>query len=273
MPVKHLNSGERHLLNHPSIKILAELERSAAQQWWATEDRTSWRHGIVRNAEKLPLLSLKTCLDAAVSDIFIYTWDADIARCFSLRESEVGHFDFTSLTNILRTLEKNQVMGIFPRPGFWLSDSWTEKEDDLREALQQARRVQALIIRCGFTTDQADILMAADLGFTGIQIHAGDLDIYQLQLLVELARDCHLSPIVSIENAEQLETALQTDAPHLAFCCLPGGGYELSIRFLNQSLPRIPKNCTKLVFTALKEPNTREHFRHMGLHAVLSFFK
>lgn len=258
-------------MNHPVIKSLTELERAAAVDWWESEDRFAWRNELIRRCEAIEILPLKSCLAVIPALLRIRMWDADLMGCFSLPSESAEDTQFSTLIDELNNLEKEALYAIAPRPGFWMSEEWREQEESLRSALKKAKQSGALVVRCGFVSEQSDILMAADLGFSGIQIHAADLDLFQLQLLIELARDCRLTPVVSVEDQNQLETVLGTDAPHIALCCMNGDKYEWAIRFVQQSLPRLPHNCTKLIFSSAATETDVRLFGRLGMSGIFSF--
>jgi hypothetical protein len=258
-------------LNQSIINDLCELEQAAAQQWWHSEDRLAWRDELLRACELRQFISIRNCLNGSTPLIPVRVWDSDLDSCFSIPSAETEDERFFNLISELENLEKDNALAIALRPGFWVSDSWPEHEEALRTALLKARAANATVVRCGFLCEQAEILMTAELGFTAIQLHASELDIFELQLLVELARDCKLTPIVSIENEKQLETVLGTDAPHILLCCLKGSGYEAAVRFVQQALPRLPEACSKLLLTSQAGQADVQLFRKLGMQGILNF--
>ncbi len=257
-------------MNQSIIKTLGELEQAAARQWWNSENRLAWRDELLRTCEDRTFVPLKTCLTQSAQLMPVRIWDTDLLSCFTAENIESEEDLFLRIANETEGLAKDAPLAIALRPGFWMSETWTLQEDILRSAMQKARLSKALVMRCGFLSEQADILITADLGFSGIQIHVSDLDVFQLQLLIELARDCRLTPIVSVENNSQLETVLGTDAPHIVLCCMKGSGYEAALRFVQQSLPRLPQNCTKLLLTGTASQTDVQLFGKLGLNGLLS---
>jgi hypothetical protein len=257
-------------LSHPVIDTLVELESSAARIWWSSEDRAAWRDDLLRRLDSQPTLFLKSFLKQPSTGFEVLTWDEDLLRCFSQTRQPSTARTFESIAEKIQTVESGQILGLMPRPGFWLTETWHEEEDILRESLSIAKKKQALIVRCGFVTEQSDVLLAAELGFSGVQIHAAALDLFELQLLIELARDCRLSPIVSISDTAQMQTLLETDAPHVALCCLAGEGFEEAIRFVQDALPGIPSNCTKILLTAALDEKEVMNFARLGFHSVMT---
>ncbi|NBW80518.1 hypothetical protein EBR21_02075 [bacterium] len=247
-----------------------ELERSAARIWWSSEDRAAWRDDLLRRLDSQPTLFFKSFLKESCPRFEVLTWDEDLLRCFSTTRQQHPVRNFGEIVEKIQNIEHAHVLGVLPRPGFWLTDTWHEEEDILRESLSVAKKKQALVVRCGFVTEQSDILMAAELGFSGVQIHAAGLDLFELQMLIELARDCRMSPIVSISDSEQMNTMLQTDAPHVALCCLAGEGFEDSIRFVQSALPSIPSNCTKILLAAALDEKEVMNFTRLGFQSVMT---
>lgn len=258
-------------MNLQVIDTFVELEKTAAQHWWSAEDRTAWRDDLLRRRESVEPAALKGCLGSGLNIIPVHMWDSDLRRCFAQPDADPAADDAAELFNQLNALQTNQLCGLLPRPGFWMESSWSEEEITLRDALARARASGALVLRCGFITEQTDVLMAADLGFSGIQIHAAELDLFELQFLIEMARDCRLSPVVSVENSKQMEVVLQTDAPHIALCCLSANGREQSIRFVQQTLPRIPANCTRMIVSGGFSQTEMQHFGNLGAGTILCF--
>jgi hypothetical protein len=258
-------------VNQSIIKTLSELETTAARNWWEMEDRFAWRDDLLRTCESRDFIPLKGCLKNMPQSIAIRIWDEDLATCFTSGSFESEDSEFDKIILETRNLNKDDLLAMALRPGFWLSENWSVQEEPLRAALQKARLSQALVVRCGFLSEQAEILMTAELGFSGVQIHAAELDVFQLQFLIELARDCRLTPMVSVENQKQLETVIGTDAPHIILCCMKGGGYEAALRFVQQSIPQLPENCTKLLITGSTSQTDIQLFGKLGLNAVLSF--
>lgn len=281
-------------MSHPLIDALAELNRVAAMEWWSSEDRSAWRDDILRQRESLELLSLKSYLfETPASEqnaashlaqpepatIPTWLWDADLLRCFFPEKyqqpdadlsTEEGSY-FATVMARLDALAPATACALLLRPGFWMSEAWVSEEQILRESLERAREKKILTIRAGFLSEQSDILMSAELGFSGIQIHAADMDLFQLQLSIELARDCRLCPIVSVENFQQMEQVVQTDAPHIALCGLPGMGYDSTLRFIQKSMPNIPSNCTRVMLVGTLTASEKAVFAKMGAHCFLSF--
>jgi hypothetical protein len=258
-------------LNLQVINTFVELESTAARHWWSSEDRMAWRDDLLRRRENLEPAALKACLASGLNIIPVHLWDSDLRQCFTQVDSAATAENAPGIFQQLDALQANQLCAVFPRPGFWMESSWTEEEPSLRDALARARDSRALVLRCGFVTEQTDVLMAADLGFSGIQIHAAELDLFELQYLIELARDCRLSPVVSVENSKQMEIVLQTDAPHIALCCLAATGREQAIRFVQQTLPRIPANCTRIVVAGGFSQTELQHLGNLGAGTILCF--
>ncbi len=269
-------------MSHPLIDSFVELERVAAQEFWKSEDRTAWRDDLLRQCETRDLLSLKSYLGRASGSlkspaIFpVFMWDNDLRRCFSIANSinsqeTTSNEPFSTVLNSLKNLSPSSVAGLFLRPGFWMTESWQVEENDLRDALANARSTNSMIVRCGFLTQQADILLASDLGFSAIQIHAGSLDLYELQMAIELARDCRLCPIVSVATEEEMEQAIQTDAPHIALCHFPMEGIEQSAKFIQSALPRVPANCTRVLLTAAANTAEATLLTRLGFTSTFQF--
>jgi hypothetical protein len=258
-------------VNQSIIKTLSELEAAAAQNWWETEDRFAWREELLRTCESLDFIPLKGCLKNSPQTVPVKIWDEDLASCFSSVNFDTEVAEFEKVISETQKLNKDDLLAMALRPGFWLSENWPAQEEPLRTALQKARFARALVVRCGFLSEQAEILMTAELGFSGVQIHAADLDVFQLQFLIELARDCRLTPMVSVENEKQLETVIGTDAPHIILCCMKDSGYEAALRFVQQSIPQLPENCTKSLITGPTGQTDIQLFGRLGLNAVLTF--
>jgi hypothetical protein len=273
-------------LNHPIIDTLAQLDSAAAQQFWNSEDRSVWKDDLLRQSETLDILTLKQFLPTSISEdktartaipVFsTFMWDKDLRNCFIQKSSERSSSDeqeaqFQFILEQLAACNQTSLMGIMLRPGFWMTESWPDEEERLRNTLRIARKNRVLVFRNGFITHHADILLAADLGFTGVQIHAGDLDLFELQMAIELARDCKLCPVVSVSNEAQMEQVIQTDAPHIALCHFPSEGHESTIRFIQNALPKIPSNCTRLLMTASRSESELQLFGRLGFQAIIHF--
>jgi len=67
-----------------------------------------------------------------------------------------------------------------------------------------------------------------------------------------------------------MQTLLETDAPHVALCCLAGEGFEEAIRFVQDALPGIPSNCTKILLTAALDEKEVMNFARLGFHSVMT---
>lgn len=269
-------------MSHPLIDSLVELERVAAQEFWKTEDRTAWRDDLLRQCETRNLLTLKSYLGGASGSlkspaIFpVFMWDSDLRRCFSIAHSknvqETPSIEpFSTVLHSLKSLSPASMAGVFLRPGFWMTESWQTEETELRDVLASARSRNSMIVRCGFLTQHADILISSELGFSAIQIHAGSLDIYELQMAIELARDCRLCPIVSVATDEEMEQAIQTDAPHIALCHFPMEGIEQSAKFIQSALPRVPANCTRVLMTAAANTAEATLLNRLGFTSTFQF--
>ncbi|MBM3382408.1 MAG: hypothetical protein FJY29_08205 [Betaproteobacteria bacterium] len=272
-------------MNHPVIEALTQLEFAAAEQFWNSEDRSAWKEDLLRQSETLTLVSLKKFITPPAGEekptrtqvpVFPATiWDSDLRQCFyskSVDAHEASEPDtFQIALSRLTQSDAGTLMGVMLRPGFWMNETWADEEDLLRNALKAAREKQTLVFRTGFFTHPADILLAADLGFTGIQIHAGQLDLYELQMAIELARDCKLCPVVSVSTEAEMEQVVQTDAPHIALCSFPGEGQDASLRFVQNALPKIPNNCTRILMTANRSEQDLQLIGRLGFHAIIHF--
>jgi hypothetical protein len=262
------------------IDSFLELERAAADCFWKSENREAWRDDLLRLRETQNILPLKTQFDLSESaqqkqktrDGSILLWDSDLIRCLTTSSPPTSDEDsFRAVVHTLSGMQKHTLTGLFLRPGFWMQPTWPEQEFPLRTALSRARENGAFIIRCGFLTQASDILWAADLGFSGIQIHAQGLDLFELQLAIELARDCRLSPVVSVSSFAELELVLQTDAPHIALCHLSSTGKGSTTHFMSEGLSRIPKNCSRLVIATALPASEIRALGKSGLDAALFF--
>jgi hypothetical protein len=259
-------------LSRQVIDTFTALERQAADLWWTQEDRSVWRDELLRAKNNEALFSLKDFFGKELSIFPISMWDEDLSRCFSSHLEDSRAVRFQKILTAFPSAEQLPFLSaIALRPAFWLDDDWHSTEELLRSALQKAQWQKAPVLRFGFFTQQADILMSADLGFAGIFIYADHLDVFELQLLVELARDCRLVPVVMAADFEQLEVSLQTDAAHLALCCLRGSDFESALRFVQEAVPRIPHNCTKLLVSGAITESEAIYFHRLGVQGVFSF--
>lgn len=267
-------------MNLPLIDSFIELERAAADCFWKSENRTAWRDDLLRLRETANILPLKeqfiSSEEHSVKQSFreapVLMWDEDLLHCFTgcqLQKNEQEAFQH--VIELLKTKHRNTLTGIFLRPGFWMNTSWTEQEAPLREALSSAKENGGFIMRCGFLTQPADILWTADLGFSGVQIHARGLDLFELQMAIELARDCRLSPVVSVSSPDELELVLQTDAPHIAICQLATPSKGTAFNLLSEALARIPKNCSRLLMTKAMTQNEIRLLLKQGFDAILFY--
>lgn len=279
-PRRNSNNGRTIQLSHQLINTLVELEIAAARAFWNAEDRDAWRNDVLRQRETRELISLKQLLKLSnlkqkpeTQYQILLTWDQDLLRCLSgtVIPEHYPQLTFRDTLSHLRNADSKSIAPLFLRPGFWMCESWLEEENDLRECLSLAHEKGVMILRCGFLTQQADIYLTADLGFSAVQLHAHGLDLYELQMAVELARDCRLSPIVSASNEEELEQVLQTDAPHIALCYFPSGVREQSARFIQRALPQIPNNCTKILFAATEQHSEIQLISRLGFDLAVQF--
>jgi indole-3-glycerol phosphate synthase len=150
-------------------------------------------------------------------------------------------------------------------------DNWHAIEQNLRSHLEWSRERGHLVFRNGFFNSSADILMAAELGFTGVQIHVHSMDLFELQMALELARDCRLCPIVSAANVEELELAIQTDAPHLGLCFFPEQSSHEQMQFVQQAITKIPKDCTRVLFGSIRSESELSYLSHLSFDCIFRF--
>lgn len=272
-------------MSHPLIDALTELEEASSKAFWTGEDRTAWRDDLLRQSLSRDLVSLQKLISSLAENrephqtgrelIHVSMWDSDLQRCFGNNSTDEAQLQynqhFEETLNRIETSTANTVVPVYLRPGFWMNESWIQEEEPLRRSLAAARSQNALTLRCGFLTQQADIYLAADLGFSAVQIHARGLDLYELQMAVELARDCRLCPIVSAANEDEVEQVIQTDAPHIALCYFPDKAAELSARFVQRTLPRIPNNCSKILLAATQTNAEIQLLTKLGFDLAIQF--
>lgn len=261
------------------IDSLIELEVAAANRFWQDEDRSAWKDEILRLAENKDTAQLKphltqspeplrtgiTCAQVLVGDE-----DLKVALMRRSHDKSKSH-SLAHQDSIPSPFSSQSLSGIYLRPGFWVQDTWYEQEQQLRTALSDARSNGTLVFRNGFFNQMADILLTADLGFSGIQIHVHNLDLYELQMAIELARDCRLCPIISAAGLDQLELAIQTDAPHLGLCFFPDQDLQEQLSFVQRAIPRIPEGCSRILFGSILDQSEMAYFSHLQFDAVFQF--
>lgn len=262
------------------IQSLIELEAAAASSFWVSEDRSAWKEELLRFAETKSTPQLKPHLSerperALHRPLFAHVdiCDDELIRIFGgevmPRESDE---DQTKSMFSIETQNAKNISGVYLSPGFWMEDSWQLAELEFRKLLEQARQNEKIVFRNGFFNQAADILMTADLGFTGIQLHVHHLDLFELQMAVELARDCRLCPIVSAATYEELELAIQTDAPHLGLCYFPGLDNHEQEAFIQRAILRIPKDCTRTLFASIKTEAELNYLSSLPFDLVFQFY-
>lgn len=263
-------------LNHALINSLVELETAAALRFWASEDRTAWKDEILRFAETKHPLQLKPLLAQSkggnktkpiLAEVALL--DDELIRIFCPQLPHPTHDQTHSQTSVkANTQQTDLVSGLFLSPGFWLNENWEQFEVELRSHLEAHRQEEKLVFRTGFFNNAADILMAAELGFTGIQIHVHTMDLFELQMAIELARDCKLCPIVSAATLKELELAIQTDAPHVGLCFFPGQNAHEHELFVQRGITQIPKDCTRILFASLKSSTELNYLSQLPFDCI-----
>ena len=266
-------------LNHRLIESLIELENAAAEQFWVSEDRSAWKEELLSFAESKKPLQLKPYLNESADHpaghpllANVTFLDGELMRIFGnpIKQSTLNpNEDNFSIEK--QYPENERVSGLFLGPGFWMGEQLHSLEQNLRSHLEWARQQGHLVFRSGFFNSSADILMAAELGFSGVQIHVHSLDLYELQMALELARDCKLCPIVSAATTKELELAIQTDAPHLGLCFFPGQNGHEHIQFVQQAITQIPKDCTRVLLGAIKNESELSYLSHLPFDCIFQF--
>lgn len=268
-----------HKLTQKLINSLFELEQAASERFWTVEDRSAWKDELLRFAETKKAAQLKPYLrewtakstsKTALAEVTLL--DDELVRIFGHQENLLAaDTDNEDAADGNNPTSNGQISGVFLGPGFWLNDHWHSTEQRLRSQLEFSCQQGHLVFRNGFFNSAADILMAAELGFTGIQIHAHTLDLFQLQMAIELARDCRLCPIVSAATPEELELAVQTDAPHLGLCYFPEQSNHEQSAFVQQAITQIPKDCTRILFAAIKNASELNYLSQLPFDCIFHF--
>lgn len=257
------------------IDSLIDLEIAAANRFWQEEDRSAWKDDILRFSENKNTAQLKPHFNQSNEQMRtgmtcaqVLIGDEDLKAALTRRSPDKPkpHATATEGRSPSQTLS-----GIYLRPGFWMQETWHEQEQQLRTALSDARSHGTLVVRNGFFNQTADILLAADLGFSGIQIHVHNLDLYELQMAIELARDCRLCPILSAARLSELELAIQTDAPHLGLCFFPDQDLQEQLSFVQRAVPQIPDGCSRILFGSVLDESEMNYFSHLHFDAVFQF--
>jgi hypothetical protein len=111
----------------------------------------------------------------------------------------------------------------------WIDGLWSQEFSmtDMQNFVKNFRTELNVshLFRIGFIFDQAELYESAAMGFDGVFLHVGELDIYNLQLFTEVGRELALHIVWICENREHVERVLETDCPNIG----------LSVRFSKSS--------------------------------------
>jgi hypothetical protein len=114
--------------------------------------------------------------------------------------------------------------------GFWSRDFSLQDMQNFVNNFRTELSVSNLF-RIGFLFDQSELYETAAMGFDGVMLHVGDMDVYTMQLFTEVGRELAMHIVWVCGSAEEVYKALETDCPNIA----------LSARFHEQPAKEILK--------------------------------
>jgi len=92
----------------------------------------------------------------------------------------------------------------------------SNKTDDLDHSLSFIKETTLPTLLYEIVVDEYQIYEAKSLGVSSISLFPGLLELGELQYFLEISRELHIEPWLSIRTKEALEIALKTDASILA---------------------------------------------------------
>lgn len=127
-----------------------------------------------------------------------------------------------------------------------------------------AKSDSSFIFRTGFYSQEYDIYDSILKGFDGLFIYCDEHDVYQIQLLTEIARDYNFTLIFLAHNKRQINTILETDAPYIAISGINSGSLKQENHNLIQLANIVPKTAKLMAWTKKITPHEKRILHHLG---------
>ncbi len=122
----------------------------------------------------------------------------------------------------------------------------------------------SFIFRTGFYSQEYDIYDSILKGFDGLFIYCDKQDVYQIQLLTEIARDYNFTLIFLAQDKKQLNTILETDAPYIAISGINSASLKQENHNLVQLANLVPKTAKLMAWTKKISPEEKKILHHLG---------
>gem|GEM_PF-4307490 len=106
------------------------------------------------------------------------------------------------------------------------------------------------LLRACIIGTETEVLESAAWGYTGVLLPVTGNDVFRLQFLVELARDCHITLVPLVETDAELSLVLETDCPYVGFGTVTSPSNDSVLSFFRMSLGRLPRGLFTLIFFA-----------------------
>ncbi|MGY3805270.1 hypothetical protein ACWNT8_14495 [Pigmentibacter ruber] len=122
----------------------------------------------------------------------------------------------------------------------------------------------SLIFRTGFFTEEYEIYDSILQGFNGLIIYCNMQDVYEIQLLTEIAREYKFTLIFLIHNKKQLFTVLESDAPYIAISGVNSDNFKNNMQNLIQLSSFIPSSAKRIAWINNLEVKDKQILQQVG---------
>lgn len=148
----------------------------------------------------------------------------------------------------------------------------TEKhyfKGDTRFITQVKEKISMPILQKDFVVDPNQIYESAFLGADALLLIARLVDAKTLKQFVALSKQLDIEPVVEINNKEDLEKTIQTDASIIAVNARNLENFEIDIDKACELLKKIPKKFIKLGFSGIHSSKEIAKYKKAGAKGIL----
>ncbi|WGL60583.1 hypothetical protein QEJ31_03075 [Pigmentibacter sp. JX0631] len=122
----------------------------------------------------------------------------------------------------------------------------------------------SLVFRTGFFTEEYEIYESIIHGFNGLILYCFSQDVYEIQLLTEIAREYKFTLIFLIHDKNQLFTVLESDAPYFAISGINSCNFKNNIQNLIKLISFIPSSAKKIAWINKLEKKEKQILQQVG---------
>ena len=122
----------------------------------------------------------------------------------------------------------------------------------------------SFVFRSGFYTEEYEIYESIIQGFNGLVLYCYSHDVYEIQLLTEIAREYKFTLIFLIHDKKQLFTVLESDAPYIAVSGINSNNFKNDIQNLIKLVSFIPSTARKIAWINKLDPKEKVILQQVG---------